>query len=435
MTILIGTAQDDSLTGSNRVDFIFGLGGNDTLNGLDGNDWLFGGAGDDTLDGGNGNDYLDGGDGNDTLNSGAGNDLLFGGAGNDTLNGGAGNDYLDGGDGNDTINGGAGSDRFLGSLGSDTLTGGDGNDTADYRFFGEGVTLLFEYDYTLINQSPLTFQASPALRVVKDNGRGTFGNSQPASNPKDTLESVETIIGAVGQTNTINFSFTNPGATRFVFIPSTSAPSINLDLAAQQLTYNTTTLTVQNFNNVIGSTGSDTLLGDDNDNVLDGFVGSNILNGRGGNDILKTFERDILTGGEGADQFTLKASWSLRGGRFGVAFQQISPSTITDFTPGVDTLAVDNAFTTASFPDAPESTFSYYGFAGYENFTVADGRLAPERFLVLGSGTITNETLFIYDGTSGDLFYRGAFPGFGSQVKVATLQGAPTLTANDILVV
>ena len=56
------------------------------------------------------------------------------------------------------------------------------------------------------------------------------------------------------------------------------------------------------FRNIIGSRGSDTLTGDDNDNELDGRGGNDTLTGNGGNDILKGGEgRDTLKGGVGDD--------------------------------------------------------------------------------------------------------------------------------------
>ncbi|WP_427158233.1 calcium-binding protein [Aliinostoc sp. HNIBRCY26] len=414
MVLKIGTELNDTLSGSNSSDYLLGFGGDDILNGLGGNDWLFGG------------------DGNDTLNGGDGDDILLGENGDDHLVGGRGNDSLDGGDGNDRLDGGDGSDRLFGSLGSDYLIGGKGSDTADYWGFNQGVTLRFEYDYTGTFPS---FQANPALRVVKDGGSGALPISTPATAPKDTLESVETIIGAVDKTNTINFAYLNPGANRGVFLPAASAPAIHVDLAAQKLTYETTTLTVTNFNNVIGSAANDTILGDSKANVLDGFIGANVLNGRDGNDILKTFENDILTGGQGADQFVLQASWKTIGGRTGVSFQKINASIITDFKHGVDKLVVKNSgISPDSIPIAQETSLVYSGFAGYGTYTVPNGQLASDRFLVLGTGSITSNTLFVYDGHTGDLFYRGAYPGLGEQVKVVTLQGAPTLTASDILV-
>jgi Ca2+-binding RTX toxin-like protein len=394
LPVKVGTDEDDTLIGSNRSDYIFGLGGNDTLFGLGGNDWLFGGDGDDILDGGDGNDRL------------------FGGKGNDTLLGGNGNDI------------------FWGSEGSDYLVGGNGNDTADYSSFSQGITLRFEYDYTPSDFSELILEANPALRVYNKDGnfRSPF-LGEAGSGPKDTLESVETIIGAAGQTNIINFNFNFPGYERFGFAPSTSAPAIRVDLAAQQLTYDTTTLNIQNFNTVIGSLGRDTLLGDENANVLNGFAGGDVLDGRGGDDILHAVSGDILTGGEGADQFTLNASSYMIGGRSGMDFFTISPNIITDFTPGVDTLALNTGAFSDLYRSSEDSIISLIGFVG-----VGWGQLPAESFLVLGSGSITEQTRFTYNSTNGDLFYVGPYPGFDlGEVKIATLQGAPTLSANDIV--
>ena len=63
-----------------------------------------------------------------TLSGGNGNDLLFGNGGVDTINGGGGSDLIVGGLGDDRMNGGADNDTLLGGSGSDTLTGGAGND-------------------------------------------------------------------------------------------------------------------------------------------------------------------------------------------------------------------------------------------------------------------------------------------------------------------
>lgn len=76
---VIGTNQNDVLTGSNGNDTLVGLGGNDRLLGQSGNDVLLGGDGDDELNGGGGNDILVGGKGADRLNGGSGEDILIAG--------------------------------------------------------------------------------------------------------------------------------------------------------------------------------------------------------------------------------------------------------------------------------------------------------------------------------------------------------------------
>jgi Ca2+-binding RTX toxin-like protein len=401
LPVKVGTDEDNTLIGSNRSDYIFGLGGNDTLFGLGGNDWLFGGDGDDILDGGDGNDQLFGGNGNDTLLGGNGNDI------------------------------------FWGSQGADYLVGGNGNDTADYSSFSEGITLQFEYDFTPVAPDAPVFNVNPALGVFKDGGNRILRTRTDNSNAdtRDTLESVETIIGAVGQSNSVNFSYTYYGFSRGITnIPGAFAPAITIDLAAQTLTYGTTNLNIQNFVNVLGSPGNDTILGDNNTNVLNGLIGSNVLDGRGGDDILYTFENDILTGGDGADQFTLLATWKVVfDSRGGLDYQQITGSTITDFTPGVDTLAVSLSGDSIGFSTSSEGII-YLGFDLFDNSFVR-GQLAAESFFVLGSGSPTAQTLFTYNDVTGDLFFTGDSSPFNGQLKVATLQGAPTLTANDILVI
>lgn len=72
----VGTANADTLNGTNKNDILQGLGGADSINGSAGNDQLFGGAGKDKLNGGTGNDILDGGARNDILTGGSGQDIF-----------------------------------------------------------------------------------------------------------------------------------------------------------------------------------------------------------------------------------------------------------------------------------------------------------------------------------------------------------------------
>lgn len=119
---------NDSITGDDEANRLFGMGGDDALTGLGGEDVLVGDAGDDVLSGGDGDDNLSGGDGNDQMSGGADNDLLDAGEGNDILHGDAGDDTLVGGDGADQLTGGIGDDVLVGDGGVDTLVGGVGND-------------------------------------------------------------------------------------------------------------------------------------------------------------------------------------------------------------------------------------------------------------------------------------------------------------------
>ena len=91
LDVMSKTATLTDLAGDG-LNTIIGTTNNDTLTGSSGADYLIGGAGNDTLTVTTGSNYLDGGAGNDILKGGSGADHLYGGAGNDTLTGGAGSD-------------------------------------------------------------------------------------------------------------------------------------------------------------------------------------------------------------------------------------------------------------------------------------------------------------------------------------------------------
>ena len=146
---LIGTEDDDILTGARGDDFIDGLGDDDILQGFGGNDQILGGSGDDLIAAGTGNDTVNGNDGKDDILGGEGNDLLDGGpgadrilgeSGDDIIDGGPGADRILGGSGDDIIDGGPGADRILGESGDDIIDGGPGADIIDA---GEGRDSVF----------------------------------------------------------------------------------------------------------------------------------------------------------------------------------------------------------------------------------------------------------------------------------------------------
>ena len=149
---LMGSGQDETLSGGLGSDTIAGADGNDMLYGNIDTDLLYGNDGNDTLFGGQnggpadadgiyrqGIDTLYGGNGNDMVLGNYGNDLLFGEAGTDTLYGGRDNDTLYGGDGADQLNGDLGDDVLYGDAAgsggvgaADTIYGGGGDDTVVY---------------------------------------------------------------------------------------------------------------------------------------------------------------------------------------------------------------------------------------------------------------------------------------------------------------
>ncbi len=86
--MIMGTPEDDILSGSNVADLIFALEGDDIVMGEKGNDCIFGGDGDDIIYGNEGADNITGGDGNDIIKGQAGNDVISGSFGIDVIDGG-----------------------------------------------------------------------------------------------------------------------------------------------------------------------------------------------------------------------------------------------------------------------------------------------------------------------------------------------------------
>lgn len=86
--MIMGSAEDDILSGTNVADLIFALEGDDIILGGKGNDCIFGGDGDDIIFGNEGSDNLTGGDGNDIIKGQAGADIISGSSGIDVIDGG-----------------------------------------------------------------------------------------------------------------------------------------------------------------------------------------------------------------------------------------------------------------------------------------------------------------------------------------------------------
>jgi Ca2+-binding RTX toxin-like protein len=393
------------------------------------NDVINAQGGDDTVDGLGGDDILRGGDGNDRL---------FGSEGNDVLSGEAGNDVLDGGAGNDQLSGGTGDDRLIGGLGQNTLAGDEGFDTADYSKIGQALTLS-----GLLQSGAF---------VVGGNG------------VSDLLTGIEKVIAPKGFNSTIDLtasqgSFLTNGPAGFT--PARFLSDARIDLQQGTLSFSSysqplssspssqgiSSLTLEgNFSRVIGTRGSDVILGSTGNDILDGSFGflssrptGNTLSGGGGNDTLIAYQGDSLTGGQGADQFQLVGY--LVSTQIVIGIVETIPiiaNTIRDFNRAEGDRLVIQTQTGSSF-----SGDSVGGVAGgginrilnpfRELAGQAGGQLRADQFFVLGSGTQTDQTRFVYDAGVGDLFYRQST--VSSLVKVASFVGAPTLQASDIALI
>lgn len=153
------TGGANSLVNSGKIDGVLTFGeGADTYDGTGGtiSGAVFGGTGDDTLTGGNKVDVLYG-DGA-TAGKSDGNDLLNGGKGADHLFGENGRDLLIGGAGGDELSGGAGADHFIylklsdsTSAHFDTITDLTADDLIDLSAIDADATLKGDQAFVLVS--------------------------------------------------------------------------------------------------------------------------------------------------------------------------------------------------------------------------------------------------------------------------------------------
>lgn len=141
-----------------------------------------------------------------------------------------------------------------------------------------------------------------------------------------------------------------------------------------------------------GGSGDDILAGGSANDALYGGVGDDILFGGLGN--------DILSGAAGEDRFRYTSP-------------NMGIDTITDFVAADDFIEV-----LAS------------GFGG----GLTAGPISAGQF-TLGSSAGDANDRFIYNDNNGALYFDGDGQGGAAQVQLATLTGAPTLAAANILVI
>lgn len=413
---VVGSAYNDTLTGSSGKDSLYGGAGNDALYGGDGDDYLDGGSGNDSLFGGNGRDYfvastgadvIIGGRGQDTIDySGStraikldfstsataigsgglaegdrleGIDAVIGTIYNDTIigydvsqltgddiftnefYGGAGNDYLDGRGGGDSLYGGADNDTLLGGSGDDTLYGGTGDDYLD----GQADNDLIYGDEG--NDTLYGGAGNDSLSGGADDDLLYGGHGHDLLHGDDGDDSLyggegrDTLFGGAGN-----------------------------DLLE-------------------GGADADVLYGGDGDDLLIGGAGDDVLSGGAGNDTLRAISgNDTLDGGEGHDLFEI-GSGRVTIKDFGVG--NTGNLDDADFTNNdhVDLSSYYNETTLAAWNATPGNP-KYSNPIGWMRADYNDGVLHAVNgglTILNGAGGMVEKTLLNYDSTGVTCFTRG----------------------------
>ncbi|MFA9372919.1 MAG: hypothetical protein ACERKK_02065, partial [Poseidonibacter sp.] len=350
---IVGTDNEDFITGDNSNNTLKGEAGTDTIRGNDGDDYILGGAntddnttatqyeyldggaGADIIYGGAGNDSILGGigDGKDTLYGEAGNDIIYAGAGVDTVYAGLDNDFISGEAGTDLLYGGLGNDEIKGGSESDIIYGDDdqvsaggGDDTLygdsgdDIIYAGSGNDTLFggANDDILHGDTGVdTVDYSNATNGIEVN----FVTNRGTGEGTDELYNIENAVGSKyddtfiskldvsnkfdgnddesGETNGDSISYegitVNDATEDKVVIDLSSGADGDGYYSADIYQGGTTTISdyLKDMENITGSAGNDTITGDDDANTLKGLAGDDIISGQGGN--------DYIDGGEGSD--------------------------------------------------------------------------------------------------------------------------------------
>ncbi|WP_262271408.1 M10 family metallopeptidase C-terminal domain-containing protein [Microvirga yunnanensis] len=315
------SAGDNTLTS-----ITFGDNGNNTLDGGAGDDTIFGQGGDDLIIGGRDslasrdiNNTIDVEDLEDQTESDDGNDALYGGRGNDTLLGGQGNDILDGGDGDDTLSGQDGVDVFRGGAGVDTV---DYSKESPFQLLvnlatntasgGTASGDTFDSIENLIGSDDRIdrFIGTSAANHFWGRGGGDYFNGGGGNdildggNDGDILYGEagnDTIIGGAGQdyldggsgTDTVVYTGSSDGVT--IDLANGTASGGDADGPVQIVGRGTTIRhdILAGFENAVGSSFDDHLIGNARANKLSGGAGNDTLTGGGG--------ADRLIGGAGSD--------------------------------------------------------------------------------------------------------------------------------------
>ncbi|WP_013320741.1 PQQ-dependent sugar dehydrogenase [Gloeothece verrucosa] len=422
-----------TLTGSNNINgtgntgnnILTGNSGNNILNGKEGADILIGDAGNDTYVVDNAGDQvietLD--QGTDTVQAsidytlpenveiltltesnnltGTGNLLnntLWGNTGNNSLYGAQGNDYINGKAGADTLTGGEGNDSYVVDNAGDQVieTLNQGTDTVQTSM---NYTLPENVEYLILTG---TDSVTGTGNVLNNTLWGNTGNnSLYGAQGNDNLNGkagADTLTGGEGNDS---YVVDNAGDQVIETVAQgTDKVQASIDYILPENVEHLTLTGTDNLsgsgnlvnNYLTGNAGNNTLSGGDGNDTLSGNDGDDTLIGGNGN--------DLVTGGNGNDVFLFESRIE------GI-------DTIQDFSITNDTIQIRRS-----------------GFDG----ELLLGILNQAQF-VLGSSAGDSDDRFIYQQSTGKLFFDQDGTGSIAQIQIATLSNKVSLNFNNLTIV
>lgn len=319
---VFGSQFDDTLTGDDRTNFIWGNGGNDTITGGAGLDLIDPGDGNDTSDGGTdpgGDDldiyYVSGATGPATVDLEAGTSSGEG-IGTDTLT-----DFENvvGGNFDDTISGDGQSNILFGGRGNDALDGRTGFDYASYWFAEGAVDASLQTKSSTGAPVPSTDEAGNPIDLGEGNdtfrdmegllGSIGFDDSLAGDNGNNYLDGDggnddiaagggdDWIVGGLGNDKVDGGAGTND------FWDYYGAEGLVVNLVSGTIQSASMDVTVTGVESVAGADKRDTFIGDGADNRFYGWGGNDTFAGGAGDDQIDggAGTNDTAEPGEGSD--------------------------------------------------------------------------------------------------------------------------------------
>lgn len=382
---------------------------------------------------------------NNTINAGAGDDIVSAGAGSDTVNGNDGNDTLLGGQNTDTLTGGAGADQFVFRSSS-----------GSYFPDADGIDNITDFNVAQGDKLAIPI--------------GSFSGGLSVG----TLPAAQFHVGAAPASPSHRFIY-NPatGAFFFDFDGTAINPSFGVSASPQQiatlspglsLTSNAIQV-IDGFSipelpvsppvlvagsNLSGTAGSDRLLGSEGNDTISLLAGDDLGSGQEGNDTINGGDgKDFLEGGSGNDQiFGESGSDRLLGEAGSDVLNGGSENDTLYGGTGNDGLtggvgedrfhfydpAIDGIDQITDFNVAEDKIGIYIG----GDSAYSDAGLTPNVPMTaaqfqLGATATNSNTRFLYNSTTGALFFDVDGNGATAQVQIASLSPGLALTAGNLL--
>ncbi|WP_421903475.1 hypothetical protein [Maridesulfovibrio sp.] len=374
----VGSDGGDVFTGASEDDTFVGGKGDDTFFGEDGINLFVGGEGTDKISFANADSPVTVKVADGTATHSSGHDTF---SQVESFEGSGHGDTFYGSDNDETFSGGGGDDNVYAGTGNDTLIGGAGTNHLD----GQGGTMDFVsfinassgVDVTLSGSTEVTVSTGIGTDKIKNiegiigsihddilEGDGEANYFKPGLNSKYISDGIYETVRGGGGSDWIQF---DDLSSQFYVVAEMNSNHVYIkDASNSDTTVNKVMLT--SIENLLGTSGNDTITGSTVANTLNGAAGDDSISGGDGDDVLYggTGNDNLaggkgdntLDGGEGYDRIEYSASTS------GVTFNLNTSTSSVTHSDGTDDISNIEIFQGSDHDDIFNGSSSNETFIG-----------------------------------------------------------------------